>query len=98
MSCLSEGESEENQRPELIASRSSIVRIGSSMGCRECCREIKSLVKSSTARQLSKLTPLSRQQGGKKLGVVAGVSLLFLRFVPNKIFTLIFLQDKTQKM
>ena len=32
MSCRSEGESDENQRPELIAARSSMVRIGSSMG------------------------------------------------------------------
>jgi len=33
MSCRSEGEREENQRPVLIASRSSMVRIGSSMNC-----------------------------------------------------------------
>src|SRR3569832_2396765 len=33
MSCRSDGESEENQRPELIASRSSMVRMGSSMVC-----------------------------------------------------------------
>ena len=33
MSCLSEGDSEENQRPLWMASRSSIVRMGSSMLC-----------------------------------------------------------------
>ena len=33
MSCRNDGERDENQRPELIASRSSMVRIGSSMVC-----------------------------------------------------------------
>src|SRR3954452_14443638 len=33
MSCRKEGDRDENQRPELIASRSSMVRIGSSMVC-----------------------------------------------------------------
>ena len=39
MSCLSEGESEENQRPALIASLSSIVRMGSSIRCLEWAGE-----------------------------------------------------------
>jgi len=45
MSCLSEGERDENQRPALIDSRSSMLRMGSSIACLVCdlklinCRE-----------------------------------------------------------
>src|SRR4051812_44969008 len=67
MSWRSEGDRDENQRPALIASRSSIVRIGSSMVCRlgdwRAC-------------------PLSRQRRPAPIRVVAcatGASSLVLR-------------------
>src|SRR5687768_16465005 len=71
MSWRSEGESEENQRPALIASRSSMVRMGSSMGC---------LVSDWQARPLSRAGPC----GPSGLPLVRAEKLGVARLFPGQ--------------